>query len=333
MKQNKIDLRSALLLSLLLNPLLRSGTGYWSRAGLLTAPLCAALLFLVAVLFSAGWQRIAVRPLRIFFCAILALGSAFEILRLRRLLQMMYPGTITLLGCCFVLLLPVIYLRREPSLRQTSAAVLVLLMIGLFVLVVSVFPCLKVTNLQQGPLSWQDLSDAVRSQLVLYPEYLLPALWPQTEQRRNRSLLVLCGSAVAADAAVHVFLELFFGASMPWQTAPFQAAAQCGALSIFNRLEWMQLVLWCMIVPIKLGLYLYAMIGLSGGHTESLDTAVGLDRFPAYLAGMVLLCILFRNVDPDRLQFWETAACLGIAVPTVLGGICQCVFTSKKRSA
>ena len=48
-----------------------------------------------------------------------------QILRLHALFGSVYPGTLGLAGTCFVVLAPVIYLRREPALRQTANALLV----------------------------------------------------------------------------------------------------------------------------------------------------------------------------------------------------------------
>ena len=88
---------------------------------------------------------------------------------------------------------------------------------------------------------------------------------PQPGQR-CRKAVTFAASALGFDAAVHLLLELFFGAAMPTRQTPVQGAAQCGALSIFNRLEWLQILLWCMVVTVRLALYLYAMVELWGGR-------------------------------------------------------------------
>ena len=90
-----------------------------------------------------------------------------------------------------------------------------------------------------------------------------------------RKAVTFAASALGFDAAVHLLLELFFGAAMPTRQTPVQGAAQCGALSIFNRLEWLQILLWCMAVTVRLALYLYAMVDLWGGRAGAGSAAAG----------------------------------------------------------
>ena len=43
----------------------------------------------------------------------------------------------------------------------------------------------------------------------------------------------------------------------------------------FNRLEWLQFILWVMAVTVKLALYLYALVRLLGGQNKAEDSAPG----------------------------------------------------------
>ena len=144
-----------------------------------------------------------------------------------------------------------------------------------------------------------DFLAAASDQLTLYPDYLLPALWPEQDKRGRHTLLRLAGWALAFDVGMHLILELFYGAAMPLRIDPVHAAARCGALSIFNRLEWLQFILWVMAVTVKLALYLYALVRLLGGQSKTEDSAAGLDRFPLYLGGIWLLCAVLRKLDLD----------------------------------
>ncbi len=74
---------------------------------------------------------------------------------------------------------------------------------------------------------------------------------------------------------MHLILELFYGAAMPLRIDPVHAAARCGALSIFNRLEWLQFILWVMAVTVKLALYLYALGAAAGRQNKAEDSAAG----------------------------------------------------------
>ena len=116
MQKSNVDFYPVLLLSILADTLLRLHTGYWARAGLLALPASAAVLAAVLLLVSTSWQGNAL--LQKVLCVLLAISSALEILRLHALFGSVYPGTLGLAGTCFVVLAPVIYLRREPALRE-----------------------------------------------------------------------------------------------------------------------------------------------------------------------------------------------------------------------
>ena len=120
MQKSNVDFYPVLLLSILADTLLRLHTGYWARAGLLALPASAAVLAAVLLLVSTSWQGNTL--LQKVLCVLLAISSALEILRLHALFGSVYPGTLGLAGTCFVVLAPVIYLRREPALRQTASS-------------------------------------------------------------------------------------------------------------------------------------------------------------------------------------------------------------------
>ena len=302
MQKSNVDFYPVLLLSILADTLLRLHTGYWARAGLLALPASAAVLAAVLLLVSTSWQGNAL--LQKVLCVLLAISSALEILRLHALFGSVYPGTLGLAGTCFVVLAPVIYLRREPALRQTANALLVFGAACMAIMVLSVAPRLRVPNLHAAPLPGQDWQAAFVSQLALPPEYLLFALWPPQPGQRCRKAVTFAASALGFDAAVHLLLELFFGAAMPTRQTPVQGAAQCGALSIFNRLEWLQILLWCMAVTVRLALYLYAMVELWGGRAGAGSAAAGLDRYPHWAlmpqSTCCWSCFLARPCPPAK---------------------------------
>ena len=209
MQKSNVDFYPVLLLSILADTLLRLHTGYWARAGLLALPASAAVLAAVLLLVSTSWQENAL--LQKVLCVLLAISSALEILRLHALFGSVYPGTLGLAGTCFVVLAPVIYLRREPALRQTANALLVFGAACMAIMVLSVAPRLHVPNLHAAPLTGQDWQAAFVSQLALPPEYLLFAFWPPQPGQRCRKAVTFAASALGFDAAVHLLLELFFG--------------------------------------------------------------------------------------------------------------------------
>ncbi|MFR2613193.1 MAG: hypothetical protein ACLTGG_06890 [Subdoligranulum sp.] len=222
-------------------------------------------------------------------CVLLAISSALEILRLHALFGSVYPGTLGLAGTCFVVLAPVIYLRREPALRQTANALLVFGAACMAIMVLSVAPRLRVPNLHAAPLTGQDWQAAFVSQLALPPEYLLFALWPPQPGQRCRKAVTFAASALGFDAAVHLLLELFFGAAMPTRQTPVQGAAQW-ALSIFNRLEWLQFC--CGAWQSRCGWHCTCMPWWNCGVAAlGRQRCRRVDRYPLYFGGMAL-CVL-----------------------------------------
>ena len=71
MKRECPSLFAALLVSLLVNVLLRSQTAYWPRAGLFSAVVCAPLLAGVGWLFARSWRLAADPVYKLLFSALL----------------------------------------------------------------------------------------------------------------------------------------------------------------------------------------------------------------------------------------------------------------------
>lgn len=332
MKRECPSLFAALLLSLLVNVLLRSQTAYRPRAGLAAAVLCVPILAAVGWLFARCWRLTADPVLKLLFGALLVYTSVLELLRLWQLADRLYPGAVTLTSVCLLVVLPVVYLRRVSALSQTAHAVLCLLVAATVVMLASVFPRLHLVNLQVTALGRNDLIAAARDQLTLYPEYLLPALWPEQDKRGRHTLLRLAGYALAFDVGMHLVLELFYGAAMPLRVDPIHAAARCGALSIFNRLEWLQFILWVMAVTVKLALYLYALVRLLGGQSKAENSAAGLDRFPLYLGGIWLLCAVLRKIDLDAALPMRSGLTWAFVLLTWMGGAAACLYKKLRRA-
>ena len=95
MKRECPSLFAALLVSLLVNVLLRSQTAYRPRAGLAAAPLCALLLAAVGWLFARCWRLACDPVLRLLFGALLVFSSVLELLRLWQLADRLYPGAVS----------------------------------------------------------------------------------------------------------------------------------------------------------------------------------------------------------------------------------------------
>ena len=148
MKREYPSLFAALLVSLLVNVLLRSQTAYWPRAGLFSAVVCAPLLAGVGWLFARSWRLAADPVYKLLFGALLVYTSVLELLRLWQLADRLYPGAVTLTSVCLLVVLPVVYLRRVSALSQTAYAVLCLLVLATVAMLASVLPRLCIVNLQ-----------------------------------------------------------------------------------------------------------------------------------------------------------------------------------------
>ena len=191
MKREYPSLFAALLVSLLVNVLLRSQTAYWPRAGLFSAVVCAPLLagvgWLVCPQLAAGRRPRVQAAVRCAARLHIGTGAAAALA----------AGGPALSRCghadsvCLLVVLPVVYLRRVPALSQTAYAVLCLLVLATVAMLASVLSRLCIVNLQTAALTQGDFLAAVRDQLTLYPEYLLPALWPEQDKRGRHTLLRL----------------------------------------------------------------------------------------------------------------------------------------------
>ncbi|MFR3791579.1 MAG: hypothetical protein ACLTWO_06645 [Blautia massiliensis (ex Durand et al. 2017)] len=330
MKRDCPSLLAALTVSLLVNAFLHTQSAYWPRAGAAAALICVPVLAGVGYLFSVAW-RCGPSPLaRLGFTALLLCLSVLELLRFWQMVRRLYPGTASLTVVCLMLLLPVLYLRRVSSLSQTAHVVLCLLVLGTGFLLLTVLPLLHFTNLQAVPLQADDYKAAAQAQLVLYPEYLLPAVWPKERQGPRCPRLRLAAIAIWFDVGLHLVLELFYGAAMLDRMDPIHAVARSGALSIFNRLESVQLILWIMALTLKLALYLYAM-SLLLRHSRQSETSVRLAHFPLYFGGLWLLCLLFRRTNLEQAAGVLNAATWLFALLVGMGGAAVWLCRKIKR--
>lgn len=330
MKRDAPSLLAALTVGVLVNVLLRSQSAYWPRAGIATAFFSVPGLALAGFLFARAWKQGQSPLLRLLFAVLLFYTSALELLHFWNLAQRLYPGMLSMTAVCLMTLLPVIYLRRVSAISQTAHVVLCLLGVATVFMLLTVLPRLHLTNLQNVELQVSDYATAAKEQLALYPEYLLPALWLQKEKKPRHPLLRLASMAIGLDVGIHFLLELFYGAAMPLRIDPVHAVARCGALSVFNRLESLQLILWVMAVTLKMALYLYA-ICLLLDREKNRGTSVRLEHFPMYFAGIWLLCALLRRIDIQEAMQMRNVLTWGFALLVGMGGVAAWMCRRIKR--
>ena len=240
MKRDRPSLWAALTTGVLVNVLLRSQSAYWPRAGALAALVCAPLLAAAAWAFARAWRAGQSPLLRLLFAALLAYSAALELLHFWALTQRLYTG-LPLTVVCLMLLLPGVYLRRVSAISQTAHVVLCLLLLASGFMLLTVLPRLRVTNLQTFALRPADLLTAAQEQLTLYPEYLLPALWPQRGRQKRCPLLRLALAALWFDVGIHLVLELFYGARCRCASTPCTpppAAGRCRCSTGWKACSW-----------------------------------------------------------------------------------------------
>lgn len=318
MKRDAPDVSAALLMGLLSNVLLRSQTAYEPRAGFFAALLCVPVLAAASGLFARGFAQPGVgQAAALPLAALLVFSCVLEILRLAALLQRLYPGSIRLSAVCLLLLLPVLYLRRGSALSQCAYAVLCGSVGTGVLLLVSAAPFLRLPNLSAHPLTLPQLGAAAADQLTLYPEYLLPALCAAPQKPNPRTAGKLAALALGADVGAHFLLALFYGDAMFWQADPLHAAARSGGISVFHRLDWLQLAVWVTAVTLKIALYLYAVTRLADG--EERKNATPLRHFPLFIGGVWFLCVVFRKLELTAVFRLRSTLCW-LLVGTVIAG-------------
>ena len=216
-----------------------------------------------------------------------------------------------------MLLLPVLYLRRGSALSQCAYAVLCGSVGTGVLLLVSAAPFLRLPNLSAHPLTLPQLGAAAADQLTLYPEYLLPALCAAPQKPNPRTAGRLAAWALGADVGAHFLLALFYGDAMFRQADPLHAAARSGGISVFHRLDWLQLAVWVTAVTLKIALYLYAVTRLAGG--EERKNATPLRHFPLFIGGVWFLCVVFRKLELTSAFRLRSTLCW-LLVGTVIAG-------------
>ena len=321
MKGTDPSLFGALLLSVMVRSLLLGQALYWSRAGMLMLLPGILISALAGILFAHAWPQARNRFTELIFILLLVLGAVLDLLSLWNLYTAVYPDAVSLVGICLTALVPVLYLRRVSSIAQTSNVVLGLLFAAGLILVFSVSDRLAVTNLrvEADP---QDLQTALAAQCALSQELLLPALRQKKHCPVNRTVFRLALFAGLFQAGLHLLLELFFGAAMPEAVNPLHQAARCGNLSIFDRLEWLQLIVWTMAISVKLGLYGYAAAYLFRVRSADENSLKGLPQFVCIGAALMVLCTVLARQELSRLFVWQNYmawSLLGIVI--LWGGI------------
>lgn len=317
-----------MLAALSTNTLLAGQCIGMARIQLLTALPVAAVLILLLRACRFDVPRALGKGLFLLLTALLLLGLAAELLRLFQIHQSLYPGSVVLPGLLIAVGLPYLYLRDQQALQRTGQCIFWLLAIAFLIFLVSVADRLELTNLQFPCLNSADFLTAVQSQLRIYPEFLLLFLWQNKAAEEGSAKLVAWQIGLTCGASVT--LELLFGAGVEEMDYPISSAAKYGAVSVFTRLEWIQVGVWTLTLSLKLALYL-ASIRLAGEQCGLLTRKTSAKMDSPLLLLLAGLTMALRKTSPDAIYqvvLAMSAALTGILIVRRL----LCLFPGFKRS-
>lgn len=198
-------------------------------------------------------------------------------------------------------------------------------------MLISVLPRLRITNLQYAVLTRADFFTAAKDQLTLYPEYLLPALWPAQDKRGRHTLLRLAGYALAFDVSIHLLLELFYGAAMPLRQTP--STPPRGAVRCPSSTGWNGCSSSCgsWLSPSSLALYLYALVRLLAAEARRRTVPPGWTDFLCIWAASGCFAPCCARIDLDTALPLRSALTWGFVLLTWIGGGAACLYRSIRR--
>lgn len=283
-------------------------------------PAQAALLvgiwqsFLIALLLGllrkAGkdWKSSALVRGLLTVCFLFS--AAVDLLDLNRFYQAAYPNQLHgwVLGILLLGAAGMITGGELRTLKHLTRLVFPLLGISLGLLVLSCAGLLHTANLT----AWEEREVARAAlslrDLVPWPEYLALALWGSREG--NAPLLWVPMAKTGISIFVLILAELALGdRGAQW---PSHSLSLLGQLSVFNRLEWIQITVWLLLLMTRLAFSLYLLERLTGKSPWWLHAA-------AIWAGFLCLSTL----DPAKVWAIQRAILWGGTGIILARGVCR----------
>lgn len=228
----------------------------WSNAretillGLVEATLMSCLLVLVWWT-SPVWQVSPV--LRWVFAGYLLISASHSATEMWQFYKTVFPNQI---GCWtfFWLVIGAAMLlsdSRRGSLNNMAKILASLSLGALLVLIISGWSMFHWENLSTEAVSYPQLF-----QVRLFPEYLIfcGLLRPQ----KAKTIFSFSFAFWGIQSALAIVVELVLGGN-PAQDFPIYSVALLGKISVFNRLEGVQVLCWLLLLCLKLALYLWAV--------------------------------------------------------------------------
>lgn len=319
-------MQAVLLLCLLAGHLLRTVFAGSAAMTLRTVLPAAAVMGALAMWFAwaaepccrVGWCAAA---LQWSLAALLALDGTATALNLGRFCKFAYGSDAAMLYAAAMAMVPLLFLKKKTSLAGAGTVVLFALCAAAAAFGVVIFGRLRVQNLQFAPQERaalrQALAQALKEQLVLYPEYLLPAFWYTDKRQRRRGAAVLPLWNLGALALLYLVLEMLFGADLANRLNPFYSASALGAISVFERMEWGMLMIGTAAVSIKLALYMVSVFRIMKKEQALKESA----RYPLLTAAVLLLLgAALRGIELEILFQWLNWLLWGMVILVCLAG-------------
>lgn len=199
-----------------------------------------------------------------------------------------------------------------PALDRAAGAILTLAALSTGILVLSVLPQLRFSNLQAAPISAAELWTKVVGQLYLPPELvMLPLLCGCGNGKRSPRLLAL---TFAVSSGLCILGEMTLGAAYTGREQPVYTIARLGGISVFRRLDAVHIGVWMLLFVLKIGLYTAGLC-----RTGELAFKIPNGR-PARLAAALSIAaaLLLSLEGPEKGLFWVQQILLGGGMLLVL---------------
>lgn len=216
-----------------------------------------AVLILLAV-FAVYEKASCGQPSRLaagvlFFA--LAFSAGLEILQGQRFYAYVMDRPL-MPGAFFLLVLAAALYGADAgfsSLDRAAGAVLALTALSAGILLLSVLPQLRFSNLQTAPVTLPELWTKAKGQLYLPPELvLLPLLCKHGSGKRSSKLLLL---AFAVSSGLCILGEMTLGTAYTGREQPVYTIARLGGISVFRRLDAVHIGVWMLLFVLKISLY------------------------------------------------------------------------------
>lgn len=209
-----------------------------------------------------------------------------------------------------------------PALGRAAGAVTVLAAASGLVLLASVWPQMRFSQLQTDAVSMRQILSSAAKQFYLPPALLLLPLLGKKEETTKCGTKALVGAFVAASA-MRILGEMTMGAAYAGQEQPLYTVARLGGISVFRRLDALHVCVWMLLFVLKISFYLAGFCCL--WRSAFSESSARCARLTALLGVPVLLLLIFEQ--NAEFVFGTQQLLLG------LGGLLAVLFPEKRKEA